>query len=635
MQAAPRPRDESRRIEALQGYCILDSLPEPAYDDITYLASHICQTPIALVSFVDADRQWFKSRHGLDAAQTPRDVAFCAHAILDPHGLFVVEDATQDPRFADNPLVTGPPHVRFYAGAPLVTPAGQALGTLCVIDSEARTLTAAQANALRALSRQVVAQLELRRTVGELERSSDALERTNETLQRRSTQVERSRDELAALCRILERQADLTQRDLHRAEVIQRSLLPDVPPQLQNFCLHALYRPGRCVGGDLYDVLTVGDRYVVFLIADAAGHGVSAAMLSVLFRLRLVTVDQETGVPFRPAETCRRVNAAMRADVPAPGVFVTAVFCLLDLETRELAVASAGHPPVVWLRSNGETNTIEHTGPALGLYTDAVFGERVLKLEPGDQVLLYTDGLFDVCGETPESIATVSSALRSDAPGMQVLQTVLGATCAGQEREDRDDVTMLLLNARPGQSEFGAAADALEARAPKAAEVRLTIAETPAHTCICVEGRVTWLHAQSVFEAAAAVIEANRTLVIDLSDCEHLDSTLLGTLHELTLRARDRGVALRLQNVPSGLLQAFDELSLSSVAACVRVVAVPVPADRTALPIPEVDVKAQQLRLLRAHELLAALSEDNREQFTAVVAAMRADLAGSGAASRE
>lgn len=94
MQAARVPRDESHRIEALREYCILDSLPEPAYDDITYLASQICETPIAVVSFVDADRQWFKSRHGLDAEQTPRDVAFCAHAILNPEMLFVVEDAT-------------------------------------------------------------------------------------------------------------------------------------------------------------------------------------------------------------------------------------------------------------------------------------------------------------------------------------------------------------------------------------------------------------------------------------------------------------------------------------------------------------------------------------------------------------
>ena len=147
---------------------MLDTEPEPAYDDLTLLASEICGTPIALVSLVDADRQWFKSRLGLTVPQTARDVAFCAHAIASAETL-VVEDATQDERFAKNPLVLGDPSIRFYAGAPLVVPQGQTLGTLCVIDRVPRQLTERQRRALEALSRQVVAQLEVRRTVEELQ----------------------------------------------------------------------------------------------------------------------------------------------------------------------------------------------------------------------------------------------------------------------------------------------------------------------------------------------------------------------------------------------------------------------------------------------------------------------------------
>lgn len=159
---APLPSNEAERLQALHHYQILDTLPEACFDDISHLASEICNTPIALVSFIDSERQWFKSRKGLDVAQTPRDIAFCAHAILDTD-LMVVADAHEDARFADNPLVTGDMAIRFYAGAPLITDSGEALGTLCVIDRERRALTDAQTNALRALSRQVMAQLELRR----------------------------------------------------------------------------------------------------------------------------------------------------------------------------------------------------------------------------------------------------------------------------------------------------------------------------------------------------------------------------------------------------------------------------------------------------------------------------------------
>ena len=168
------PADETARLEALENLDILDTLPEQAYDDITFLASQLCDTPISLVSFVDRDRQWFKSRVGLEATETDRELAFCAHAILEPEDLMIVPDAQQDSRFADNPLVTRDPSIRFYAGAPLLTPEGHALGTLCVIDTEPRQLTATQSQSLRALSRQVMAQLDLRRSVAELNQSAAA-----------------------------------------------------------------------------------------------------------------------------------------------------------------------------------------------------------------------------------------------------------------------------------------------------------------------------------------------------------------------------------------------------------------------------------------------------------------------------
>ena len=169
------PANEADRLAALEAYAILDTLPEQEYDDITYLAAQICGAPIALVSLIDGERQWFKSRLGLDVSETSRDLAFCAHAILDPEHMLVVRDAQNDARFRNNPLVTGSPDIRFYAGSPLVTSSGAGLGTLCVIDRVPRELSRAQAHALEALSRQVMALLELRRAMVDI--ATHAVER--------------------------------------------------------------------------------------------------------------------------------------------------------------------------------------------------------------------------------------------------------------------------------------------------------------------------------------------------------------------------------------------------------------------------------------------------------------------------
>ena len=168
MQIAPLPDDESTRLKSLGEYQILDTEPEVSFDDLTTLAASICATPIALVSLVDAERQWFKSCIGLSDVSTPRDVAFCSHTILQPD-ILIVPDTALDDRFADNPLVIEEPSIRFYAGVPLVTPDDHSLGTICVIDTVPRELTSTQIASLRALGRQTVAQLELRRKLIEAE----------------------------------------------------------------------------------------------------------------------------------------------------------------------------------------------------------------------------------------------------------------------------------------------------------------------------------------------------------------------------------------------------------------------------------------------------------------------------------
>jgi GAF domain-containing protein len=194
--SAPIPKNETKRLKVLWQYDVLDTVPEAVFDDLTELAARICEAPIALITLVDKSRQWFKSKVGVTLNETSRDISFCAHAITQAD-LFIVPDATLDERFANSPLVTSDPKIRFYAGAPLITPDGYALGTLCVIDKVPRELRADQKQALRILARHVVTQLELRRRSKELAQARQRGEQTQDKLDKVRTELAKARRELA------------------------------------------------------------------------------------------------------------------------------------------------------------------------------------------------------------------------------------------------------------------------------------------------------------------------------------------------------------------------------------------------------------------------------------------------------
>lgn len=189
MNLPPLPNNEEDRLQALIDYQVLDTEAEQRFDDLTAIAAHICNTPISLISLVDENRQWFKSKVGLEATETPRELAFCAHTILQPQKILIVPNAEEDERFADNPLVKSEPNIRFYAGAPLVTPDGLPIGTLCTIDNKPRELNAEQIEALQALSRQVISQLELRINLVKLKQNITQREQVEQNLRNTNKQL--------------------------------------------------------------------------------------------------------------------------------------------------------------------------------------------------------------------------------------------------------------------------------------------------------------------------------------------------------------------------------------------------------------------------------------------------------------
>lgn len=209
--SAPLPANESSRIKKLLSYRVLDTKPEMAYDDIVEVAAQICETSVALVSLVDTSRQWFKATVGVDVTETPRDLAFCAHAILQP-GVMVIPDALEDERFANNPLVVREPYIRFYAGAPLITTEGYALGTLCIIDTKPKQLSDTKIRVLEALARQVVSQLEIRLLLERTQQEVKARQSTEATLEAANEQLEQ---------RVRERTQALSENNQQLKEALQ------------------------------------------------------------------------------------------------------------------------------------------------------------------------------------------------------------------------------------------------------------------------------------------------------------------------------------------------------------------------------------------------------------------------------
>ncbi|HUE95541.1 MAG TPA: SpoIIE family protein phosphatase [Longimicrobiaceae bacterium] len=455
-------------------------------------------------------------------------------------------------------------------------------------------------------------------SVAELEVAvRNGLERRALLLERERLHVElgQMNRQLVEKVRELEEKSELLQRDLERAEVIQRALLPSAPPAVEQFCVHALYRPGQHVGGDLYDVVRIDGNHIALYVADATGHGVTAAMLSVLFKHHLALRDERTGAPLRPAAVLEAVNGAMMNALTAPGLFLTAAYVLLDTRDGVMTLASAGHPPILLIPARGETRSVNRTGPALGLSANARFREERFRLKPGDRLLLYTDGLSPA-GDPPDGGRLAELLRRHPENGGKALEALLNEAQAGVEAKDRDDITLVLLDVRAGSSSVDNGMAGTGPAAPEAAPARAAVifyGEAEDASYLALRGRATWLHCTTFLEAGLAILEARRPLVIDLSECEYLDSTCLGTVHQLV----DRG-GVRLRNPRPSVTELFEELGMEQVLASIHEEETPLPELHPLAATPPA-TDAGHRRIIEAHEALSELNPRNRETFAPVL----------------
>ena len=457
-------------------------------------------------------------------------------------------------------------------------------------------------------------------------------ERLDAELHQRNAQLDEQVTHLKDACRMLCDQAEIIGEDLRRAELIQRAMLPRDLPETPGFAVDALYRPSRKVGGDLYDVIRVGPGHLVAYVADAAGSGVSAAMLAVLFKHRLQLTDAETARPIEPTEVLRRVNRALVEECPHPELFVTAIFCLLDLETGDLRIASGGHPPGLLHRSDGRIEMILHGGPALGIEKEATFAQTATELRVGDRLLLYTDGLLDGAPQPDRLTGDHLTKVLADGEttGELLLHTLLDMSAdrrGGTLQED--DITMLLLSAAERPSTVDNGAPELSPTfgpliPPGDGEV--LIGRTDLHTAVSIRGRATWSYCPSFHDACMGELKERRPLTLDFSQCRYLDSTFLGTVQEVVDRAKELGTVIRLQGVGAEVQHLFGEVGMDRVIARFAADTLPMPSQMAPLWTGVQDQERDRTRVLRAHEVLAALNDRNRADFHRLIEGIRTEL---------
>lgn len=366
MLPAPIPTNEKKRMADLVALQILDTPPEERFDRIVRLAKAVFRTPIAYIALVDRNRQWFKAKQGIEAEQTGREESFCGHAILG-NDVLVIPDAREDARFFDNPLVTGEPFVRFYAGLPLKGPGKTNVGTLCIVAHEPRQLSDHERWILRELGAMVEHELRL----------MDTIEAQQQLLVARQKLAE----------------------ELAQAAAYVRSLLPaklhgEISSDYQ-------FVSSSQLGGDLFGYHWLDDDRLAMYLLDVCGHGVGSALLSVSVQNTL----RNKALPHVQFDQPQEVLSALNKAFPMEehdGRFFTMWYGVYDRRTRQLHYASGGHPPAILIDAEGHEQRLGCANLIVGVDVDTVYEAHEHAIPAGSRLYLLSDGVFEAELESGE-----------------------------------------------------------------------------------------------------------------------------------------------------------------------------------------------------------------------------------------
>ncbi|GGG52191.1 hypothetical protein GCM10011374_13660 [Kocuria dechangensis] len=388
MPADVREAAETERVEALHSLHVLDTPREERYDRIVRLARHVFDVPMAAINLIDSDRQWTKAESGLDGLEnTTAEDSMCRRTV-ERADTVVVPDTTADERFRDNRFVVGDARIRFYAGEPLRAPGGEPVGTLCLFHTRPRDLSPKE----------------------------------REVLQEMAGWVER---ELAA------------QEELDRAAQVQQVLMPRSAPVLEGYELAGRSVPTQAIGGDFFAWQLLGDGRLQLHVADVMGKGIPAALIAASVRATLVGAAQFND----QGRTVHRAAAASYDLLSETGAFVTAFSARLDPATGRVDYVDAGHGLAFVFDADGYRR-LERCGPPLGIFPDTTWDLRTTVLEPGETLVIVSDGLLDFFPTVEETLAAVLAAGLPCLPVEEMVErTVAYASAQGHP----DDVTVVAL----------------------------------------------------------------------------------------------------------------------------------------------------------------------------------------------
>jgi sigma-B regulation protein RsbU (phosphoserine phosphatase) len=391
---------EQARRRALDALQVLDAPREERFDRFTRLAGTAFDVPISTITLIDRDRAYFTSCLGLDVMEAPRDATFCARTVVLDEPV-LVEDATLDPLFRDLPGVRGEPHIRFYAGFPVHDAHGTAIGTFCLYDYVPRTLDDRELRVMAELTGWVEAELQ---STGEMD----------------------------------------------RARQVQQSLLPHVAPDIPGYETSAMCLPAGAVAGDFFDHQQIGDQHS-FAVADVMGKGTGAAILMATTRAVVRSENRAlAGGRFgeSPAlgDAMSEVNTILMADLSASAAFVTGFFGWAEPCTGKVRYVDAGHGLTLVVRADGSHEHLATTDLPLGITDEWRWSEREVVLGPGDLLLCFSDGLFDLLGGTPDVLDVIADLGRAH-PRPSDLVTAVRRIAA--QTLPLDDVTVLAIRRSP------------------------------------------------------------------------------------------------------------------------------------------------------------------------------------------
>lgn len=464
------------------------------------------------------------------------------------------------------------------------------------------------------------------------------LQAKNEALENRNQQLELAHS-------ILQSQAVAMQVDLNRAMRIQQGLLPKEAPFTERLSLSAVYQPMAKVGGDLYDVAQLDDNRLSVYIADTSGHGISSAMLTIFLKHAVQGLLRNGDLSVRsPGNLLTELNQIIIQEDFGQGIFVSMTYLVLDLERMLLTYSTAGHPPLLLRRDGEAVRRLHKPGPVLGVNPKVIYTDEERMLQRDDILLLYTDGIVEarnVDGEfygeerLKQLVAQVDGHTDSIA---KAIEADLTAFTAG--RQHTDDFTLLVLGLEPQRS-------ALERIEEEPARItglsrtgmKVLTAKHDRRRYISIEGMGSWRESQQIL---ALCNEAHRnsetSVVLDLSNCTHLDSTFLGVLHNIASSFElEESSRFELQNLPRTLLQEMSDLGLSTVLMHFRPEPVPLPGDMHPVEASAPAAEEMGRLLLWAHEALVDADPSNADRFAAVLKVLhdQAKLASSDVGESE